>query len=111
MPLSPLLQSSRHLRSWCFGGARLQAHERVAEVVVDVVVLRREVVAFRLALLPGQLGMLLRLMHVVRNRAHVVEELGVDRPPLVRVPHRLADQSRAGRGHGVLKREMLSLES
>ncbi len=38
MPLSPLLQSSRHLRTWCLRRARLQAHERVGEIVVDVVV-------------------------------------------------------------------------
>ena len=50
-------------------------------------------------------------MHVVRNRAHVVEELGVHRPPLVGVPHRLADQLRAGGGHGVLERELLAVKT
>ena len=40
------------------GGARLQAHERVVEVVLGGVQLRREVVALGLALLAGQRGVL-----------------------------------------------------
>ena len=63
--------------------ARLQAHERVGEIVVDVVELRREVVALGLAFLADELGVLEALVHVVRDRAHVVEELRVHGPAVV----------------------------
>jgi hypothetical protein len=54
-------------------------------------VLRREIVALGLALLLHQRGLLARLVHVVRDGAHVVEELRVHRPLLVLVPDRVAD--------------------
>ncbi len=78
--LAPIFQALADLR---LRGARLQAHERVGEVVVDVVELRREVVALRLAFLADELGVLESLVHVVRDRAHVVEELRVHGPAVV----------------------------
>ena len=88
--LVPVLQAAADVG---LGGARLQAHERVVEMVLGGVQLRREVVALGLALLAGQGGVLGLLVHVVRDGAHVVEELRVDRPALVLVPHRLADRA------------------
>ena len=44
-------------------------------------------------------------MHVVRDRAHVVEELRVDRPLLVFLPDRFADERAAAFGDGLLERE------
>jgi hypothetical protein len=103
----PVLQALAQLR---LGRARLQAHEGVGEVVVDVVVLRRKVVALGLALLAGQRGMLEALVHVVRDRPHVVEELGVHRPAVVLFEHGLADQLLAAFGHGVGQSETLTLD-
>jgi hypothetical protein len=80
--LVPILQALADLR---LGGAGVEAHERVREIVADVVVLRREVIALGLALLLDQRRLLARLVHVVRDRAHVVEEFGIDRPLLVLV--------------------------
>ena len=105
--LVPVLQAAADVG---LGRARLQAHERVVEMVLGGVELRREVVALGLALLAGQRGVLVLLVHVVRDGAHVVEELRVDRPALVLLPHRLADDPRPGLGHGVAEQEPLALE-
>ena len=105
--LVPVLQAAADVG---LGRARLQAHERVVEVVLGGVELRREVVALGLALLAGQRGVLGLLVHVVRDGAHVVEELRVDRPALVLLPDRLADDPRPGLGHGVAQQEPLALE-
>ena len=43
----------------------------------------------------------------MRDRAHVVEELGIDRPLLVLAPDRVADDLRAEFRDGVGKRESL----
>jgi hypothetical protein len=103
----PALQALPHvvLRS-----ARFEPHEGVGKVVVAVVVLRREVVALGLALLPHQLGVVERLVHVVRDRAHVVEELRIHGPLLVAVPDRLADEPGAPLDDGVAEQEPLPLE-
>ena len=87
--LVPILEALADLR---LGGAGFEAHEGVGEIVADVVVLRREVVRLGLALLADQLRLCRALVHVVRNRPHVVEELRVDRPLLVFLPDRLADE-------------------
>ena len=110
MPFSPLSQFSRHLRHLVLGRAGLQAHEGVAEVVIDVVVLRREVVALGLAFLADELGVGRALVHVVRDRPHVVEEFGIDGPAVVFLVHRFADQARAGFGDGVAEQEVLAFE-
>ncbi len=91
-------------------GARLEAHEGVGEVVVTVVVLRRKVVALGLALLADELRVVERLVHVVGDRPHVVEELRVDRPLFVAVPDALADELRPSFAHGVAEQEPLTVE-
>ena len=88
--LVPVLEALADLR---LGGAGFEAEEGVGEVVADVVVLRREVVALGLAFLADQLGLLGALVHVVRDRPHVVEELRVHRPAAVLLPDRLADDA------------------
>jgi hypothetical protein len=56
-------------------GARLEAHERVGEGVLDLIVLRGKVIRLGLAFLPDLTRERVVLVQVVRNRAHVVEEL------------------------------------
>ena len=90
--LVPALQAAADV---VLGRARLQAEEGVGEVVADGVELRREIVRLRLTLLTDQRRLLVALVHVVRDRPQVVEELAVDRPALVLVPDRRADQRRA----------------
>jgi hypothetical protein len=79
-----------------FGRARFEAHERVRKIVHDLVVLRREVIRFRLALLSDERGELVVLMHVVRNGAEVVEELAQQVPaPLLLHDGRASSRSPA----------------
>ena len=94
-----------------FGRAGLQAHEGVGEIVVAVVVLRAEIIAFGLAFLADQLGVGEALVHVVRNRAHVVEEFGINRPAAVLVEHGRADQPRPGFGDGIAQGESLAFDA
>ncbi len=90
-----------------FGRPRGQPEEGVGEVVSHIVVLGREVVGLGLAFLPDQGGLFVALMHVVGNRAHVVEELAVDRPALVLVPDRLADEFCPEFRDGILQQDPL----
>src|SRR4030095_2135335 len=46
----------------------------------------------RLALTAEKSGLLIVLMHMVRDRSEIIEELRIDRPALVLIPHPLADQ-------------------
>ena len=105
--LVPVLEAAADVG---LGGARLQAHERIVEVVFGGVQLRREVVALGLALLAGQGGVLGPLVHVMGDGAHVVEKLRVDRPAFVFLPDCLADDLRAGLFDGVFQQEPLALE-
>ena len=100
--LVPALQAAADV---VLGRARLQAHEGVGEVVAGPVELGREVVALGLPLAADLGGLLGRLVHVVGDRAEVVEELAVDRPLLVLLPDRLADHLGAVGGDGVLEGE------
>ena len=92
----PILQTLAHLR---LRGAGFEAHEGVGEIISDIVVLRRKVVALGLAFLPDQLGLFGILMHVVRNGAHIIEELRVHRPLAVFIPDTFADDVRAAFGY------------
>src|SRR5262245_5177363 len=80
-------------------------------MIVAVVVLRAEIITLRLAFLANQLGMLKALVHVVRNRAHVVEKLRIYGPALVFIKHGLTDESRPGFSDGVAERKSLPAES
>ena len=105
--LVPALETADDVR---LGRAGHQTEEGVGETRAQVVVLRREVVGFRLALLPHQLGELVVLMQVVRQRPEVVEELAVDRPAPVLLPDLRADDRRAQFGHHIAQQHALVLE-
>src|ERR1051325_1401689 len=90
-----------------FGGAGFEAEESVWKIVADVVVLRGEVVGLRFAFLADEFGLFGTLVHVMRDRAHVIEELRIDRPFLVLVPNPFADDGRATFGDGPLQSEPL----
>ena len=92
----PILQTPANLR---FGGAGLEAHKGVGEIIAYVVMLWRKVVAFRFALLAHQLGLLGILVHVVWNGTHIVEELRVHRPLAVFIPDTFADDVHAAFGY------------
>ena len=100
--LVPVFDAAAHLLA---GGAGLEAHEGVGEVVADGVHLGREVIGLGLAFLAHQRGLFGVLVHVVGDGAHVVEELGIHRPLLVGVPDGVADDLAAENVHRVLQRE------
>ena len=88
VPLVPALEAAVNVG---LGRAGLEPEERVGEVVAGPVELGREIIALGLALAAQLGGLLLVLVHVVRDRPQVVEELAVNRPALVGVPHAAAD--------------------
>ncbi len=69
----------------------LQPKEGVREVVAGPVELRWEVVAFRLSFATKLGGLLLVLVHMVRDGPEIIEKLAVNRPALIGIPHRFAD--------------------
>src|SRR2546425_12641379 len=73
----PLLEAAWHVR---FGRTGLEAHERVRKVIERLVDLRREIVRLRFAAASDASGLLLALVHVMRDRAEVVEELAEQIP-------------------------------
>ena len=90
--------------------ARFEPHERISKVVVDVVQLWREIITFRLPFLADQRRVFETLVHVVRNRPHVVKELGIDRPAVVLVENRFADDVAAAFGDSILQQKLLPFE-
>ena len=102
VPLVPALQAAADVD---LGRAWLQAKEGIGEIVTDRVELRWKIVGLRLALLAHQVRLGVVLMHVMRNRSEIIEELAVDRPTFEALPDILADQARAFLGHGIAQRE------
>ena len=100
--LVPVGDALTHL---CLGRARLKTHESVGEIIPDVIVLRGEVIRFRFTFEPEQLRLFGVLVHVVRDRTHVVEKLGVDGPLLIFLPDGGANKFGAEFGDGLLQRE------
>ena len=88
----------------------IQAHERVREIVVLEVVLRREVVSLRLALLPDARGELVVLVQVVRNRTQVVEELAEEVPAAVPLHDVGAEEAVAFGLDRLLEQRLLAVE-
>jgi hypothetical protein len=70
-------------------------------------VLRRKIVGLRLALQAEQRGLLGVLVEMMRNRPHVVEKLGIDRPLFVFAPETVADEQAAALRHRLLQSETL----
>jgi len=81
----------------------------VWEVVLNLVVLRREVVGFGLAFLAHQRRELLRLVHVVRNRSHVIEELAQQIPSAFTLHDVGSEQGIASDFHRLLEEELFAL--
>src|SRR5215470_17081173 len=79
-----------------FSGSGLQAHESVRKIVFHLIVLRRKVVRFGLPLLTDLLGELVILMHVMRDRPHVVKELTQEVPAAFAIHNVAAEQQIAG---------------
>src|SRR3954468_21238064 len=67
----------------------------------------REIVRFGFSFLPYQFGLLLVLVHVVRNRSHVVEELRIHRPLSVFLPDLIADEHSSSFSDRLLQGEPL----
>ena len=100
--LVPVLQAAHDV---VLRRAGFEAEEGVGEIVADGVELRWKVIRLRFALLPDLGRLRVVLVHVVRDRPQVVEELAVDRPALVLLPDGLADQRCPFELDGVLERE------
>src|SRR5262249_54260994 len=86
---------------------RLETKKRVRKIVLNDVVLRWEVVRFRLALLSDFPGKLLALMHVVRDRSKVVKKLAEDIPSSISRQPITAEQRITGNVDGVLQQKLL----
>jgi len=82
--LVPALQAATHVLA---RGAGVEPHERVREIIVLEVVLRRKVIGFGLALLAHARGEFVALVQVMGNRAQVVEKLTEQVPPAVLLHH------------------------
>ena len=100
--LVPVLKALPDLR---LGRPGFKSHERIREIVPHWIVLRREIIGLRLSFLPHQSGLFLGLVHVVRNRPHVVEKLRVHRPLAILIPDRLSNQHRTALGDCLSQRE------
>ncbi len=66
--------------------------KRIREIAAMVVYLRREIVRFRFSILSYHASILIVGMHMMRQRTHVVEKLGIHRPAFVLLPDALANQ-------------------
>src|SRR5262249_53117910 len=91
------------------GRSRLQAEEGEGEVVAGPVELWWEVVALGLAFAAELGGLVVVLVHVVGDRPQVVEELAIDRPPLVGIPEALADHLPPDQTDGILEGEAIAV--
>jgi len=69
--------------------------------------LGREVVGFRFAFLADEFGLFGALVHVQRDRAHVVEELGINGPATIFFPDGFAHERSAAVGHGLAEGKSL----
>ena len=98
----PLLQASPHVAS---GRARLESHERVRKVVFELVVLRRKIVRLGFTTSADPPGVLVALVHVMRNRPHVVEELAEQVPSALPLHHGRSDEQVARGLHRVLQQK------
>ena len=96
MPLSPLFQFSRHRRTSAFVVPGSSPMNVYGKLLSSLVVLRRKVVRLGLAAAADPLGVLVALVHVMRNRPHVVEELAEQVPAAFALHHRRSEQQIAG---------------
>ena len=92
MPLSPLFQFSRQRRTSAFVVPGSSPMNVYGKVVLELVVLRRKVIRLGLAAAADSLRVLVALVHVVRNRPHVVEELAEQIPSALALHHVGSDE-------------------
>src|SRR5450631_281754 len=90
------------------GGAGLQAHIGVGEVVLYLVVLRRKVIGFGLSLLSNEFGESIALMHVVGDGSHVVKKLAKQIPSAFTLHHFSAEQEISGRFDRFFQQELFA---
>src|SRR5262245_4957919 len=95
----PILQTAHDIILGC---AWLQTKERVRKIVLNDVVLRREVIRFGFASLADFFGKLLALMHVMGDWAEVIEKFAEDIPSALTGHHIGTDQGVARDFHGIL---------
>src|SRR5262249_16964658 len=106
VPFVPIFQTSPYLR---LGRAGLEPKEGIGKIVSDIIVLWWKIITFRFSFLSYQFRLLLVLVHVMGDRTHVIEKLGIDRPPAVLVPDSFSDQRRAAVFHRFAQRESLPI--
>jgi hypothetical protein len=102
--LVPALQTVTHLFP---AGAGLESEESVREVGAIIVELGWEEVRLRFLLLANPGSVLRHVVHVMGQRALVVEELGINGPAAVTVPHLVAQQPGAQVGYHILEQHLL----
>lgn len=103
----PIFEAASEVIAGCAG---FESHKGIAEVVVDVVVLGREVVAFGFPFLSDEGRIFLGLVHVMGDRPHVIEELRVDGPALVLGEDRFTDKTITAFGYGIPEKELGAFE-
>ena len=91
--LAPVFEAAPHVGLRRTG---LEAHERERKRIFNLVVLRRKVIRFGLALLSDQSREGVVLMEMMGNRPHVVEELAEQVPSAFALHRRVAEQQIAG---------------
>src|SRR5262249_49245348 len=97
--LIPILQTAHDI---IFGCAWLQTKERVREIVLNDVVLRREVISFGFSSFVDFFSKLVGLMHVMGDWAEVIEKFAEDIPSAFPGHYIGADQGVARNFHGIL---------
>ena len=98
----PSLKAGAHVLA---GRTRFQSEIGMRKIAVGCVLLRRKIVAFRLALTTDKFGQLVTLVQVMHDGAHVVEELAVHRPAMVLLPNRFAHETRSLGFDGIFQGE------
>ncbi|GBD35695.1 hypothetical protein HRbin36_00809 [bacterium HR36] len=85
----PALETSAYV---FLSSARFQPEKCIGKIIADTVELRGEIIGFGFTLLADERRLLVILMHVMRDRAEVIEEFAINRPAMILLPHRFADK-------------------
>ena len=104
-PIFALVPAVKTVNDILLGGAWFQPHECIWKIVPDRVHLGWEVVALGLSFLADFCRLFRVLVHVMRDRAHVVEELRIHRPFFERIPDVVTDDFALQLGHGIAQQE------
>ena len=104
--LVPVLQASTNM---VFRRPGLEPHECVGIVVIRRVVLRRKVIRLGFSPTADALCVLIALVHVMRDRAEIVEELAEQVPALLALHHVGANQQIARFFDSLFQKEPLAI--